>query len=434
MKHNHLLWLAIVWPAALGAQSGPGIIQGVVLDSVTSSPIAVAAVRIESLHRQELTHQDGSFRLGNLPSGRYEVVVERIGYRNARQSIDVSPGAVAELQFRLSISAVSVTPFVVVTGALTRRAGEEVLSPTAVIAGPELDRRAEPTVAGTLRSEPGVAVGSLGPTTGQPVVRGLSGNRVLVLEDGQRPGDMSATSSDHAIAVEPQTARQIEVVRGPMSLLYGSNALGGVINIVRDEIPTSVPEHLHGNLAIQGASVNTGGFASAVANGAFGSLAWRAEGSGRIGSDIRTPDGKLENTQAGTLNAALGLGRAGEWGHAGAAYRFYDNNYGIPGGFVGGHANGVDIEMRRHALRAEAELHEPMRALDDLRGGLGFVSYRHVELENSGAIGTLFEQQMFNADVLARHGPKGIAEMGALGLRAQYRDITTGGSLRTPST
>jgi iron complex outermembrane receptor protein len=429
--HGHLIVLALLWPTVASAQHG--VIQGTVWDSVTATPIAVAVVRIDELHRQELTHQNGTFRMANMPPGNYELVVERIGYRAERRRVEVLAGSVASVEFRLSVSAVAVSPFVVITGALTRRAGEEVLSPTAVISGPELDRRSEPTVAGTLRSQPGVSVTALGPSTGRPVVRGLSGDRILVLEDGQRPGDMSF-SSDHAVAIEPLTARQIEVVRGPMSLLYGSSALGGVINIVREEIPNALPEHVHGSFSMQGASVNTGGFAGGVANGALGQTAFRVEGSARLGRDIRTPVGKLENTDARTLNAALGIGRAGDWGHTGAAYRLYNNHYGIPGGFVGGHEHGVDIEMRRHVVRAEAELHNPIRSLEDARASLGFVSYRHVELENSGAIGTLFEQQMLNADLVARHGVKGISEMGAVGLRAQFRDITTGGSLRTPST
>jgi iron complex outermembrane receptor protein len=431
---RYLLILAVLVSARqLVAQGQRGAIQGVVLDSVTATPVSVAAVRIEELHRQELTHQDGTFHLENVPAGRYTISVERIGYRPARREVQVAAGTSSNLEFRLASSALSLAP-VVVTGALTRRAGEEVLSPTAVISGVELDRRAEPTVAGTLRTQPGVSVTSLGPATARPVVRGLSGDRVLVLEDGQRPGDMSSTGSDHAVAVEPLTARQIEVVRGPMSLLYGSSALGGVINIVREEIPASLPEHMHGTVAVQAAGVNRAAFVGGNANGLFGEWGWRGEASARTSGDVRTPVGDLENTNARTLNGAFGVGRVKDWGHAGAAYRFYENNYGIPGGFVGGHEHGVDIEMRRHALRAEAELHEPIRGVADLKASAGFTHYRHVELEQSGEIGTSFGQEMVTADVLARHGARGLIELGALGMRAQYRNITTGGSLRTPST
>lgn len=434
VKRSYFPLLAMLAIAGdVHAQAARGAIHGSVVDSATAAPIPVAAVRIDELHRMELTHQDGTFHLENVPPGEYHVSVERIGYRPARTIVEVAAGPPAEVSFRLAASALTLAP-VIVTGALTRRAGEEVLSPTAVISGVELDRRVEPTVAGTLRTQPGVAVTSMGPATGRPVIRGLSGDRILILEDGQRPGDMSSTGGDHAVAVEPLTARQIEVVRGPMSLLYGSSALGGVVNIVREEIPASLPEHLHGTFVAQAASGSTAGFIGGYANGVVGRWGWRGEGSARSSADVRTPDGKLENTDARTYNAALGVGRVRDWGHAGVAYRFYDNQYGIPGGFIGGHEHGVDIDMRRHAVRAEAELHEPMRGVADVNASAGFTSYRHFEFESSGAVGTSFEQQMLNGDLVARHGSRGIIELGALGLRVQYRDITTGGSLRTPST
>ena len=123
----------------------------------------------------------------------------------------------------------------VVTGTLSARSGEEVLSPTSVLSGAELDRRLANTLAGSLQSQPGVSVTSISPSTARPVIRGLGGDRILVLEDGQRPGDLSAMSGDHAVTIDPLTAQQIEVVRGPMSLMYGSSALGGVVNVVREE-------------------------------------------------------------------------------------------------------------------------------------------------------------------------------------------------------
>jgi iron complex outermembrane receptor protein len=144
-------------------------------------------------------------------------------------------------------------------------------------------------------------------------------------------------SSDHAVAIEPLTARQIEVVRGPMSLLYGSSALGGVINVIRDEIPTSLPDRVHGVVSAQGASVAPGGSIGAAATAKLFGLAWKLEGSGRSHDDVRTPEGTLVNTDARTFDAALGVGSVGEHGHGGASYRFYQNDYGIPGGFVGGH-------------------------------------------------------------------------------------------------
>jgi hypothetical protein len=118
------------------------------------------------------------------------------------------------------------------------------------VSGAELDREIGGTVAATLLSQPGMAMTTMGPATGRPVIRGLGGDRILILEDGQRPGDLSSMSGDHAVAIEPLTATQLEVVRGPMSLLYGSSAMGGVVNVVREEVPASLPEHFHGTLSL----------------------------------------------------------------------------------------------------------------------------------------------------------------------------------------
>jgi iron complex outermembrane receptor protein len=285
-----------------------------------------------------------------------------------------------------------------------------------------------------LENKPGIAVTSLGPATGRPVIRGLGGDRILVLEDGQRLGDMSSLSSDHAVAADPLTARQVEVVRGPMSLLYGSSALGGVVNLVRDEIPTSMPQEMHGAFSLQGATVSRGLTGGGYATSRVVGLAVRAEASGRTGGDLSTPQGRMMNTDARSVEASVGIGRPAEWGHAGIAYRFLANDYGIPGGFVGGHAQGVDIEMRRNVMRASAELDREDRLVSRIRLDGGFTHFRLSELEQSGTVGTEFFQDLVQSDLVARHGASGPLLEGAVGLRAQYRDIVTGGSLRTPST
>jgi iron complex outermembrane receptor protein len=420
--------------ASAGAQSASGHIAGVVVDANTGEAVTAVHVRLLELHRAEPTHDDGSFRLRDVPPGRYTLVAQRIGYRLLNQSVAVRSGETTTVRLAMEAAAVQLRPQVV-TGTIAARPGEEVLSPTSVLTDAALERRLSPTIGKTLEGEPGVAVTSIGPATARPVIRGLGGDRILLLEDGQRPGDMSSLSGDHAVAIDPLTARQIEVVRGPMSLLYGSSALGGVVNVVREEVPESVPEHLHGRLTTQGESVYRGGAAGGELLTRLGPhVAIRGEGSIRGATDTRTPAGRLPNTEAQTFGGALGAGYAYSRGHAGASYRFYANDYGIPGGFVGAHPEGVDIRMRRHTARAEGEQHFIDSPLSAVRGTGVFTHYRHTELEQSGRIGTLFEQDQAAGDVLLRHDSVGAIALGALGLRAQYRDITTGGSLRTPST
>jgi len=428
------------------AQDRGGVIVGVVVDSTSGAPVTAAQVRIPEVRREELSHQDGTFDFADLPPGKYTVVIDRLGYRTRSVSVTVEPGKTVHVRLSLLATALQVSPLVV-TGALTRRAGDEVLSPTTVISGAELDRRADATIAATLQSQPGVAVTSAGPATGRPVVRGLSGDRILVLEDGQRPGDMSATSGDHAVAIDPLTARQMEVVRGPMSLMYGSSALGGVVNIVRDEIPTAIAEHAHGSFSAQGATVSR-----ALSGGGYftlpiGEYAARFEGSARTSGDVRTPEGPLHNTESRTYGLAGSIARIGDWGRGGLSYRYYDNSYGIPDAL---HIHddseteeeheehedevGVDIDMRRHALRGELELREPGGQFESVTVRGSVTDYHHVEREHGGEVGTIFDQTLVSGDAIARHDAWGPFSMGAAGVSAHYRDIQTGGELHTPST
>jgi len=431
------LWLAtLLLPASLAGQATVpnGRIEGAVVDAESAQPLAASRVRIIERHREVMTRVDGTFTFNDVPPGTYTLAVERIGYDQHTHEVSVAPGATATVRFELHPGALRLEE-IIVTGSISRRPGREVLNPVSVVQGAELDRQVSTTVAQTLENQPGLAVTGIGPGTGRPVIRGLGGDRILMLEDGVRSGDMSSTSADHAVAVDPITAKQIEVVRGPMSLLYGSSALGGVVNVVREEIPGSLPEQAHGTFTLQGTSVNSGLAGGGQTSFAAGPLGLRLEASGRTSGDVRTPVGPLVNTDARLLGFAAGAAYQPTWGHLGASYRLYDNRYGIPGGFVGGHDRGVNVEMLRHTVRTELEVHRPDEAfLSTVRATGSYTNYYHVELEQSGRIGTEFLQDLVAGELVARHGPRGLLSQGAVGVRAQYRDLTTGGSLRTPST
>jgi len=408
------------------------MLRGVVKDAGTGNPLAVARVRLIEVHREAQTHEDGQFAFGQIPAGRYQLVVQRIGYASQTVAVSASPAdTLIVVAMRPSPLQLAAT---VVTGTTHERAAADATVPTTVLSAAALDRALSATVASTLSGQPGVAVTSMGPATSRPVLRGLSGDRVLVLEDGTRPGDLSSTSSDHAVAVDPVTARQMEVVRGPMSLLYGSSALGGVVNVIREEVPVSRPDGVHGTFSAQAASAAAGGTLGAQISAPLGSFAVRADGSARSTGDLRTPAGTLVNTKARTLGAGLGAAIAGPWGHFGAAARGYSNEYGLPGGFVGAHPTGVDINMARQSVRSEGEWHRDGEFLESLRGSASYTSYGHDEITAGGTVGTSFDQRTTTLDLVARFAAMGLFTEGAAGLRGQFRDVATGGALRTPST
>ena len=415
------------------AQASTGQLVGKVTDAESGRPLAAATVVITQAHRGDLTREDGSFTFAGLPAGRYTITVEDLGYDRHIQDVEIRAGATTTLSATLHVRAIALSE-IVVTGALTPTTGKDVLSPISVVSAADLDRKLTATVAATLAQQPGLSVTSLGPVTGRPVIRGLGGDRILILEDGMRPGDLSSMSSDHAVSIEASTAEKMEIVRGPMSLLYGSSALGGVVNVVREEVPASNSERAHGTFTLQGTSVDQGVSGGGYIVAGVGPLAGRIEASGRKFGDVSTPVGDIVNTSGHTENGSVGLASVGPWGHGGVAYRYYNNDYGIPGGFIGGHDTGVDIAMRRNSIRGEVERHREGSFFEALKAAGSYTHYHHTETEPSGNIGTSFTQDFSGLDLIAHHGAKGPLALGAIGARAQYRDLVTGGTLKTPST
>jgi iron complex outermembrane receptor protein len=419
--------------APLAAQHRDATIVGTVVAARDQRPIQAALVRVVGTHLQDYTHADGGFTLTHVPPGTQRVLISAIGFKARTASLTLRPSDTTRLDVALEESVLQLEE-IVSTGAVDDRSLSETLSPTSVVAGAALDRQIEETIAGTLRHQPGVASAGISPATAQPVLRGLGGDRVVLLQDGLRPGDLASTSLDHAATIDPLTARAIEVVRGPMSLLYGSSALGGVVNVIRDEIPTARSDDIHGVVTGQASTVNRGGAVGSYLTGGSGPLAWRAEATLRGAGDTRTPVGRLQNTETRTTDLSAAASYVGHRGHAGISYRFYDHDYGIPGGYVGGHDDGVDIAMHRHTVRASAEVHPGGERWESLEANAGVTAYRHTELEPSGEEGTRFRQTYVTGNLIARHRGVLGAASGAIGVDARYRDIGTGGTLRTPST
>jgi iron complex outermembrane recepter protein len=426
---------------AAGQEPTPegGAIQGVVTAADTGAPLLAAHVRIRELGRGDFSHADGTFSFPRIRPGEYTLLVERIGYASQERTVQVEAGGPTRVEFRLTPSAISVAG-IVVTGVGRERSLAETYRPTLVLAGEDLSRSLSNSLAATLAGEAGIAMQSFGPAPAQPVVRGMSGDRVLILEDGQRPGDLSSTAADHAVGIDPVTAERVEVVRGPAGLLYGSNALGGVINVIREEIPRSVPDEIHGTLSAQVESVNRGVSGGSVLRAPLGrSVALRTEMSGRRSGDVRTPAGVLGSTQAEGLTLGAGVSWVPEWGNAGVAYRRYGLSHGLPGEFLGeaipgAHQQGAEAETTRHAARVELAHRTGLGPFSSVEVEGNLVNYLHDEIELSDdggrVLGARFDQLVVGGTVTARHRHDTgmLRTEGAVGVYGQYRDLITSGS------
>jgi iron complex outermembrane receptor protein len=441
MKSMILATAALLLSAAPAAAQQPagapaGGFQGVVVDAASRAPIAGATVRIRELGRGETSHADGAFHFDRIAPGGYTLVAERIGYATVERRIEVAEGDSASLTIALTPSALQLGG-IVVTGTGGARGAGETYRPTTTLGGAELRRRLGTTVTATLAGEPGVTQRYNGPGASQPVIRGLGGDRVLVLEDGERTGDIAGSAADHGVMVEPLTAERMEVVRGPASLLYGSNALGGVVNVIREEVPRSLPDRLTGGVSVQGESVSRGVASGGSVLGGAGPWALRAELAGRRAGDTRTPLGELPSTELRSHSAALGASRVGSDGFAGAAVRDYAIRYGVPGTFggatiPGAHEGGVSIEVHRTAARAEAARLRRWGPFSSVEADANLVRFRHQELERTAEggefVGTTFRQQLGTVNLVARHAHEGgLRSQGAMGVWGYGKDLEVGG-------
>lgn len=424
MKIRFMLTAALVVasPWTLGAQTpATASIEGDVIDAETGRSVPGVVVHVEDPRRHEITHEDGSFHLLQLPPGRYTVLFERVGYETAARQVTLVQGQSARLEVALAPAPVELEGLVV-TATVGGRSATDALRPTTVVAGRDLQRQLDATIAGTLESEAGVAVASMGPAPARPVIRGLGGDRVLILEDGERVGDVSASSTDHAVAVEPIGAERIEVVRGPAALFYGSNALGGVVNVITEEIPTTLPHRLHGGATLQGRSATDGMAGEASLLDAFGRLAVRASGSIRDAGDLTTPLTEVPNTDLRTWGASAGAAWVNGWGHVGGAFRVYDSEYGIPPDSVSGHPAGVRVVMDRWAARGQLHWTRGVGPLEHVELDTKITRLDHFELEDGGEVGTEFGLNTHVVELVGRHGGLGPFSRGAIGVRGQRND------------
>jgi len=319
---------------------------------------------------------------------------------------------------------------IVVTGVLpTNR--QDMLSSVAVVQGSELTQSLRPSIGETLQHQPGVSATSFGPSASRPVLRGLQGERVRILTDGIGSIDVSNTSVDHAVVVNPLLAERIEVLRGPQSLLYGSSAIGGVVNVIDKRIPTRVPtEAVHiGALASYGSAADERSFSGAVDVPLSSQWVAHVDGSYlksddvRIGGHALSPalraqalasslepadpadaepidfaanagiKGKLPNTAAKTWTAGAGIAYIGDSGNVGISYGHYDSLYGVPVRYAtqeGEEQEAPRLKLKQDRVDARAEIDVNSGFLDKVSMRLGYADYSHFELEEDGSVGTAF--------------------------------------------
>lgn len=398
MRTCAALAAAVLIAAAAAAQESVSL-RGRLVNSLSGEPIAGARVTLDELRRQTTSAEDGTFTFDNIAPGVYHVSILAAGFSSRRSEVAVAAGETA-------IADVGVDPELhfeeVVSVSAGARSQFDAFQPTSVLAGQELQKQLETSVGQTLESQPGVASRSLGPAPARPVIRGLGGDRVLILQDGQRTADLSSQSADHGVTVNPAAAQRIEVVRGPATLLYGASAIGGLVNIVTDDIPTRPIERASGTATVDaGSAAREGGGAASIRLG-NGRVAMQAGGGARASGDVSTPDGKVANSQSRNAFSSVGLSWTGDRGYFGGSYGYDDSRYGVPVVEDGQ----VELTPRKHAFTLRGGAQRLDGAFDAFRGTLAVRRYRHDEVVG-GTIGTAFRNDTVEGEVMGSHAAIG---------------------------
>jgi iron complex outermembrane receptor protein len=445
-----LALLVTLSPLSASLQNQTGSITGRVLDR-SGAPVAELLVRLVNLNRTVVTDEAGIFLFEAVPAGTHLVQVRSDEFGQDNERVEVAEGSTAEVTLELR-PIFHLDAVVVSAGPLAAQQDELFQSATS-LSGQELRARVQPTLGETLEGEPGIRSTYFGPGASRPIIRGLSGDRVRILESGLGSGDAANTSPDHAVALDPASADRIEVVRGPATLLYGSAAIGGVVNVFDGRIPYEAPTSpFTGEILTSGgtaanerqisgdASLLVGPFVARVAGGfrntddyaipGFAELG-HDEGEHAAGEHEDEVEGVLENSALETDNYAFGLSWVGSRGHLGASMSGFDSFYGVPGGHAHEEAPGapaeeeeeedVSIDLEQRRVDVDGELRFDRGLLDRLRVRFGVADYEHVELEGS-EIGTQFLNDQWEGRAELRHRPIGPLE-GALGFQIGNRDF-----------
>ncbi|QBC33658.1 TonB-dependent receptor [Pandoraea sp. XY-2] len=319
-------------------------------------------------------------------------------------------------------------PTTFVTGNPLGRAAADLTVPLTELDGKALALRRAGTLGETLDGLPGVSATSYGPNVSRPIIRGLDGDRIRVLQNGTAALDASSLSYDHAVAQDPLTIERVEVVRGPAALLYGGNAVGGVINTIDNRIPRESITGISGATDFSAGGANRERAGAAQLEFGNGEFAFHVDGFARKSADLRIPgfarsaqqrarddettaqpSGTLPNSQGQASGAAVGASWTWADGYTGLSYSGYDSDYGTVA------EADTRIRLRQQRLALASEIRDLGGPITALKFNFGYTDYEHKEIEN-GETGTTFKNHGYEGRIEARHAKLGPLD-GAVGVQ-----------------
>lgn len=398
---------------------------GEVIDNQIHGQLEGVTIYIIGLDKTTQTDANGRFEFNKISEGEHTLRFAKTNYQQAEKVVHVNSSA-NYLQIELKPSAFQLETITVIGS--NRSLDQYEKTTDIALSEVELNKRIGMTLAETLSNQLGISQRTMGKAVARPIIRGLGGDRLLILENGERTGDKSASSADHAVAIDPTSAIGVEVIRGPASLIYGSSTLAGVINVKRNNIPEFLPKHPEIQFTFQGESVNTGLMSRTGIMVPLGDFAGNIEWNRRHASNTQTPIGMIENTALSNQNFSIGTSFIKPWGFIGASGSRYRSDYGIPGS-PEGHIDGVNIALDRQRYDAQMEFRINSNVINKIKFQTTFTHYIHQEIEAQGSLGVEFGVLTYNFSALTY-----LFDNVVTGMWGEYRDHATGGFYWTPHT
>ena len=416
-----LFFTILIWTPEAAAQQ-EGILRGVVTLHANGLPLHSATILVVQLGRSAETNEDGEYEIRGIPPGRYDVVVHLHPLTDEKLTIEVATGATVEANFGLRLSTLHESLTVTASG--RAQTSLERFQSVAVLDSIKLVENGRGSLGEVLEGEPGVAKRSFGPGTARPVIRGFDGDRVLIMKDGVPTGTLSSQSGDHGETISPLNLERLEVVKGPATLLYGSNAVGGVVNAIsaRNELHDHVQPGPSGYFtALGGAANGQGGTAGGLEYGLGNWLLW-GDGSAQRTGDYETPAGTVFNSFTRMYNGSGGFGRFTEKNFFNVSLGHDISRYGIPP--VENEV--VHMAMRRTGARFTGGFRNRDSFLQGLRFTADYGKYHHEELSEEEIPNTIFDNGLFACRGVFEQREQGRLT-GRFGFSGLHRDYTTSG-------
>ncbi|HKY43531.1 MAG TPA: TonB-dependent receptor [Pyrinomonadaceae bacterium] len=404
--------------AQTSTTAGTGTLRGTVTLGGTGKPIHNALITILQLKRTVDTDNEGKYEIQGVPPGRYDIVAHLDRVPDIVRTTDLRTGEnTVDFQFELT----GVREEVTVTATGSEQAVSSSIQSVEVLGSIELAKKSPVSLGEALDGELGIAKRSFGPGTARPVIRGFDNDRVLVLQDGNRIGGLGFQSGDHAEPVDLLTVERVEIVKGPASLLYGSNAIGGVVNTIsgHDSPHKGINGYLTGIGSTNGPQ---GGGSGGIEYGTDRWLTWANVGGQKSG-DYDTPIGEVENSFSREASAAAGFGYYPKKGFVSFNYNFNKRRYGIPFDPNDEEAEILELNPRRHSIEFRGGFRETRSFISGGTFSLNYNNYEHTEIEAlTGETGTQFKnnsflyQGMFDQKKIGRYS-------GRFGFWGMHRDF-----------